>query len=102
MSQKRLLLSFSLILPAALQPSRSGSAKGPGHSSQNGRQTPLAKSIDNPKEPLITTNFSLHRYLDGKKPPSARQVKEVCSRYCSLMEFSGRTGRSLLATFATN
>jgi Acyl-coenzyme A:6-aminopenicillanic acid acyl-transferase/Domain of unknown function (DUF4292) len=56
--------------------------------------------IENPKEPLITTNFSLHRYLDGKKPPSARQVKEVCSRYCSLAErIAARQGERLTLDF---
>jgi len=56
--------------------------------------------IENPKEPLITTNFSLHRYLDGKKPPSARQVKEVCSRYCSLAErIAAKQGERLTLDF---
>ena len=56
--------------------------------------------IENPKEPLITTNFSLHRYLDGKKPPSARQVKEVCSRYCSLAErIAAKQGERLTPDF---
>jgi hypothetical protein len=58
-SQKRLLLSFSLILLAALQPSRSGSAEGPGYSSQNGRQTPSAKST----EPKV-----------GEAPPTLEQI----------------------------
>jgi hypothetical protein len=42
--------------------------------------------IENPDKPLITTNFSLHRHLEGKVPPSAAQVKDVCSRYCKLAE----------------
>jgi hypothetical protein len=42
--------------------------------------------IENPDKPLITTNFSLHRHLEGKEPPSAAQVKDVCSRYCKLAE----------------
>jgi len=42
--------------------------------------------IENPGKPLITTNFSLHRYLDGKSPPSAAKVKNVCPRYCELAE----------------
>jgi hypothetical protein len=56
--------------------------------------------IENPNEPLITTNFSLHRYLDGKKPPPARQVKEICSRYCSLAErIAARQGERLTLDF---
>jgi hypothetical protein len=40
--------------------------------------------IENPGQPLITTNFSLHRYLDGQKPPSAQRAENVCPRYCLL------------------
>src|SRR5262249_13127533 len=42
--------------------------------------------IENPDKPLLTTNFSLHRHLEGKGPPSASQVKDVCPRYCKLAE----------------
>jgi hypothetical protein len=42
--------------------------------------------IENPDKPLITTNFSLHRYLEGKGPPSAAKVKGVCARYCKMAE----------------
>src|SRR5262249_10266943 len=42
--------------------------------------------IENPGKPLVTTNFSLHRYMDGKSPPSPDAVKKVCGRYCTLME----------------
>ena len=42
--------------------------------------------IENPDRPLITTNFSLHRYLSKNRPPSAEQVKKVCPRYCTLTE----------------
>ncbi len=45
-----------------------------------------AHIIENPGKPLITTNFSLHRHLEGKGPPSARAAKEVCPRYCALAE----------------
>jgi hypothetical protein len=34
----------------------------------------------------VTTNFSLHRYLEGKSPPSALAAKEVCQRYGKLCE----------------
>ena len=42
--------------------------------------------IENPDKPLITTNFSLHRHLEGKDVPSAAKAKEVCGRYCDLAE----------------
>src|SRR5262249_44486259 len=42
--------------------------------------------VENPDKPLLTTNFSLHRYLDGKNPPSAAQARTICPRYCELAE----------------
>ncbi len=42
--------------------------------------------IENPDKPLITTNFSLHRHLEGNGPPSAAKDKGVCPRYCRLAE----------------
>ena len=42
--------------------------------------------IENPGKPLITTNFSLHRHLEGKSPPSAKKAKAICPRYCALAE----------------
>jgi hypothetical protein len=42
--------------------------------------------VESPGLPLITTNFSLHRYLQHKQPPSAKAVKNVCPRYCLLTE----------------
>src|SRR5262245_59482648 len=38
--------------------------------------------IENPGRPLVTTNFSLHRHMDGNGPPSAAQAKNICPRYC--------------------
>jgi hypothetical protein len=32
----------------------------------------------------VTTNFSLHRYLEGKSPPSAATAQKVCPRYGKL------------------
>jgi uncharacterized protein (TIGR03067 family) len=50
--------------------------------------------IENPNRPLITTNFSLHRYLDRNRPPTADQARKVCPRYCLLTEqLAGRTGK---------
>ena len=59
MSQKRLLISFPLILLAALQPARSGAAEAPGYSSQNAQQTPTAKTT----EPKV-----------GQAPPTLEQI----------------------------
>jgi hypothetical protein len=42
--------------------------------------------IENPGKALVTTNFSLHRYLEGQGPPSADKVRNVCPRYCALAD----------------
>jgi hypothetical protein len=42
--------------------------------------------FESPGKPLITTNFSLHRHLDGKEVPNAKLPKSVCPRYCALAE----------------
>ena len=42
--------------------------------------------VENPGKPLITTNFSLHRHMDGASPPSSKKSKNVCGRYCLLAE----------------
>jgi hypothetical protein len=50
--------------------------------------------IEDPGKPLITTNFSLHRHLEGKGPPSARGARLVCPRYCALAErLAGKSGK---------
>jgi hypothetical protein len=50
--------------------------------------------IEDPGKALITTNFSLHSYLDGRKPPSPERVRTVCPRYCALAErIAGQTGK---------
>lgn len=42
--------------------------------------------IESPAEPLVTTNFSLHRYLEHDRPPSADKARRVCGRYCKLAQ----------------
>jgi hypothetical protein len=42
--------------------------------------------VENPGQPLITTNFSLHSRLKEGKPPSAEAARGVCPRYCKLSE----------------
>jgi hypothetical protein len=42
--------------------------------------------VENSGQPLITTNFSLHRYLEANKPPSVKRAEKVCPRYCALAE----------------
>jgi predicted choloylglycine hydrolase len=55
--------------------------------------------IENPDKPLITTNFSLHRYLEDKRPPSAKKAKQVCPRYCELVErLEGQTDKLTVDT----
>jgi predicted choloylglycine hydrolase len=40
--------------------------------------------VENDGKPLITTNFSLHKYLEGRTPPSTQKAASVCPRYCAL------------------
>jgi hypothetical protein len=42
--------------------------------------------LESPGKPLITTNFSLHRHMNGKNFPSAEQASTICDRYCALAE----------------
>jgi hypothetical protein len=42
--------------------------------------------LETPGKPLITTNFSLHRHLDGKNLPSAEGAREIDSYYSALAE----------------
>jgi hypothetical protein len=42
--------------------------------------------VANPGKPLISTNFRLHAFLEGKNPPSAQRARAVCSRYGALAE----------------
>jgi hypothetical protein len=42
--------------------------------------------LEAPGKPLITTNFSLHRHLDCKSLPSARQARKICPGYTALAE----------------
>jgi hypothetical protein len=47
--------------------------------------------VENPGKPLVTTNFSLHSYLEDGKPPSSKGAKKACPRYCTLTDkLSGR------------
>jgi Acyl-coenzyme A:6-aminopenicillanic acid acyl-transferase len=45
--------------------------------------------VENPGKPLVTTNFSLHSYLEDGKPPSSKGAEKVCPRYCTLAEELG-------------
>ena len=42
--------------------------------------------IENPGKPLVMTNFTLHKYMDGDHPPAAEKAKSVCRRYSHLAE----------------
>ena len=55
--------------------------------------------IESDGKPLITTNFSLHKYLEGHKPPSAKKVASVCKRYCALAQKLGEHDGKVSADF---
>ena len=42
--------------------------------------------IENPGQPLVMTNFTLHTRLEDGKPPSADKARPVCKRYAYLTE----------------
>jgi penicillin V acylase-like amidase (Ntn superfamily) len=42
--------------------------------------------VENPGQPLVMTNFLLHKQLEDAKPPSAEKAKSVCKRYAYLSE----------------
>jgi predicted choloylglycine hydrolase len=42
--------------------------------------------LETPGKPLITTNFSLHRHLEGRNLPSVEGAREICSAYSALAE----------------
>ena len=50
--------------------------------------------IEDPKRPLISTNFSLHRHMEGDRPPSAQKSEKICARYCELAKrIAGESGK---------
>jgi hypothetical protein len=50
--------------------------------------------LRNPNRPLITTNFSLHRHLEGGKLPTAKGAEKICPRYCLLSDrLNGHEGK---------
>ncbi|HKR65960.1 MAG TPA: C45 family autoproteolytic acyltransferase/hydrolase, partial [Thermoanaerobaculia bacterium] len=42
--------------------------------------------IENPGEPLVLTNFTLNKHMDGEKPPSPELAKAECRRYAFLAD----------------
>jgi hypothetical protein len=59
--------------------------------------------LENPNRPLVTTNFSLHRHLDGKNLPGAEKTREVCPRYCEMAErLAKREGKLTLDVIKEN
>jgi hypothetical protein len=42
--------------------------------------------IENPGQPLVMTNFTLHKQLTDGKPPSAEKARATCKRYAYLSE----------------
>jgi hypothetical protein len=51
--------------------------------------------VENPGKPLVTTNFSLHRYLEDGKPPSSKRAEKICPRYCTLADKLSRQQEKL-------
>jgi hypothetical protein len=50
--------------------------------------------VEHPGKPLVTTNFSLHSYLEDGKPPSGKAAEKVCPRYCILADkLNGHQGK---------
>jgi acyl-CoA:6-aminopenicillanic acid acyl transferase/Leucine Rich Repeat (LRR) protein len=37
--------------------------------------------VESPGEPLVMTNFTIHKYVEDGKPPSAQKASAVCRRY---------------------
>jgi penicillin V acylase-like amidase (Ntn superfamily) len=42
--------------------------------------------VENPGQPLVMTNFTLHKQLQDGKPPSAEKARATCKRYAYLSE----------------
>ena len=42
--------------------------------------------VENPGQPLVMTNFTLHKQLEDGKPPSAEKARPTCRRYAYLTE----------------
>jgi len=42
--------------------------------------------IDNPGKPLVLTNFSLNKHMDGDNPPTADLARATCTRYAFLSD----------------
>lgn len=49
--------------------------------------------VENPNRPLVMTNFSLNKHLNGDLPPSADQARSTCKRYALLTEVLGAGAR---------
>ena len=42
--------------------------------------------IDSPGKPLVLTNFSLNKHMDGSNPPTAELARATCTRYAFLAD----------------
>lgn len=42
--------------------------------------------IESPGKPLVMTNFTLHKYMDGSNPPTADLARATCKRYAYLSD----------------
>lgn len=42
--------------------------------------------IESPGKPLVMTNYTLHKYMDGSNPPTADLARATCKRYAYLAD----------------
>jgi hypothetical protein len=42
--------------------------------------------LENPGQPLVMTNFTMHKYMDGDHPPTADLARATCKRYAFLSD----------------
>jgi hypothetical protein len=60
--------------------------------------------VENPGQPLVMTNFTLHTKLTDGKPPSAEKARPTCKRYAYLTEklSAGKIDDATLRSFHKN
>jgi acyl-CoA:6-aminopenicillanic acid acyl transferase len=54
--------------------------------------------IENSGQPLVMTNFTMHKYMDGNKPPSADLARSTCRRYAYLADKLAATPAGITET----
>ena len=54
--------------------------------------------IESPGQPLVMTNFTMHKYMDGDKPPSADLARNACKRYAYIADKLAATPAGITET----